>query len=69
MPAEVLEKIRNRTLEVNHKDGTEFQSYGIGYSLIFKMLDVIDGKMTVDSEPLKGTSVSITFPDKVLEQA
>jgi signal transduction histidine kinase len=33
------------------------------------MLDVIDGKMTVDSEPLKGTSVSITFPDKVLEQA
>ena len=69
MPPEVLEKIRNRTLEVNHKDGTEFQSYGIGYSLIFKMLDVIDGKMTVDSEPLKGTSVSITFPDKALEQA
>lgn len=69
MPADVLEKIRNRTLEVNNKDGTEFQSYGIGYSLIFKMIDVIDGKMTIDSEPLKGTSVSITFPDKALEQA
>lgn len=68
MPPEVMEKIRSRTLEVNHKDGTEFQSYGIGYTLIFKMLDVIDGEMTVDSVPLKGTSVSITFPDKVLEQ-
>ena len=63
MPADVLEKIRNRTLQVNHKDGTEFQSYGIGYSLIFKMLDVIKGKMEIHSEPLKGTAVTILFPD------
>ncbi len=63
MPAEVVEKIKKRTLQVNHKDGTEFQSYGIGYSLIFKMLDVIRGELSVSSEPLKGTSVTIRFPD------
>lgn len=63
MPTEVLEKIRNRTLQVNHKDGTEFQSYGIGYSLIFKMLDIIQGELWVHSEPLMGTSVTINFPD------
>lgn len=63
MPAEVLEKIRNRTLQINHKDGTEFQSYGIGYSLIFKMLDIINGQMEIQSETLKGTSVTLLFPD------
>ncbi|MBM3920833.1 MAG: hypothetical protein FJ347_06350 [Sphingomonadales bacterium] len=63
MPADMVAKIQNRTLQVNHKDGTEFQSYGIGYSLIFKMLDIIKGELSVSSEPLKGTSVTIAFPD------
>ncbi|NBP05142.1 MAG: sensor histidine kinase [Bacteroidetes bacterium] len=68
MPVDVAEKIKNRTLQVNHKDGTEFQSYGIGYSLIFKMLDVIKGDLHVSSEPLKGTSVTIKFPDLPAEK-
>lgn len=63
MQPDVLEKIQNRTLRVNHKDSSELQSYGIGYSLIFKMLDIIKGDMKVASTPLKGTSVTIIFPD------
>jgi signal transduction histidine kinase len=63
MQPDVLEKIQNRTLQVHHKDSSELQSYGIGYSLIFKMLDIINGDMKVTSTPLKGTSVTIIFPD------
>jgi len=63
MQPDVLEKIQNRTLQVHHKDSSELQSYGIGYSLIFKMLDIINGDMKVASTPLKGTTVTILFPD------
>lgn len=68
MQPDVLEKIQNRTLQVNHKDSSELQSYGIGYSLIFKMLDIIKGDMKVASTPLKGTTVTIIFPDLPLTE-
>lgn len=68
MQPDVLKKIQNRTLQVNHKDSSDLQSYGIGYSLIFKMLDIMKGDMKVSSAPLKGTTVTIIFPDLPVSQ-
>jgi signal transduction histidine kinase len=68
MQPDVLEKIQNRTLQVNHKDSSDLQSYGIGYSLIFKMLDIIKADMKVSSAPLKGTTVAIIFPDLPVQE-
>ena len=69
MQPDVLEKIQNRTLQVNHKDSSELQSYGIGYSLIFKMLEIIKGDMQVSSVPLKGTSVTVIFPNLPVQES
>ena len=63
MNEEMMQKIKTRTLEVNHKDGSEYQSYGIGYSLIFKMLDIIHGHLEIESKPLKGTAITVVFPN------
>lgn len=68
MQPDVLKKIQNRTLQVNHKDSSDLQSYGIGYSLIFKMLDIIKADMKVSSAPLKGTTVTIIFPDLPVQE-
>jgi signal transduction histidine kinase len=63
MNEDMMQKIKTRTLQVNHKDGSEYQSYGIGYSLIFKMLDIIHGHLEIESKPLKGTAITVVFPN------
>jgi pantetheine-phosphate adenylyltransferase len=41
MSHETLTKIREKAITVAHRNNFEYQSYGIGYSLVYKMLDFI----------------------------
>lgn len=61
MDPETLEKIRNKTLIVSNRNTIEYQSYGIGYTLVYKMLSIIDGSFEIESEKDKGTRIAITM--------
>ena len=62
MTAETLSKIKNKTITVAHRNNLEYESYGIGYSLIYKMLDFINAKFEITSEINSGTEVKIIIP-------
>lgn len=59
MDSETLEKIRNKTLIVSNRNSIEYQSYGIGYTLVYKMLSIINGAFEIESEKEKGTRITI----------
>ena len=59
MNSDTLDKIRNQTITVAHRNNIEYQSYGIGYSLIYKMLNYINAKFEIQSEMNSGTEVKI----------
>jgi signal transduction histidine kinase len=61
MDQETLDKIRNKTLIVSNRNSIEYQSYGIGYTLVYKMLSIIDGAFEIESEKDKGTRIKIIF--------
>ena len=61
MDEETLEKITNRTLIVSNRNSIEYQSYGIGYTLVYKMLDIISGEFEIQSEKGKGTTVKVSW--------
>jgi signal transduction histidine kinase len=61
MDQETLDKIRNKTLIVSNRNSIEYQSYGIGYTLVYKMLSIIDGAFEIESEKDKGTRIAITM--------
>jgi signal transduction histidine kinase len=62
MTLETLSKIKNKTITVAHRNNLEYESYGIGYSLIYKMLDFINAKFEITSEINSGTEVKIIIP-------
>jgi signal transduction histidine kinase len=62
MTSETLSKIKNKTITVAHRNNLEYESYGIGYSLIYKMLDFINAKFEITSEINSGTEVKIIIP-------
>lgn len=64
MDNETLEKIRNKTLIVSNRNSIEYQSYGIGYSLVYKMLSIIDGEFKIQSEKDKGTKIELILNKK-----
>jgi signal transduction histidine kinase len=64
MDNETLEKIRNKTLIVSNRNSIEYQSYGIGYSLVYKMLSIIDGVFEIQSEKDKGTKIELILNKK-----
>jgi signal transduction histidine kinase len=66
MDHETLEKIRNKTIIVSNRNAIEYQSYGIGYTLVYKMLSIIDGAFEIESEKDKGTSIKISWPNHQL---
>jgi hypothetical protein len=61
MDEETLEKITNRTLIVSNRNSIEYQSYGIGYTLVYKMLDIINADFKIVSKTDIGTTVKIIF--------
>ena len=62
MTSETLSKIKNKTITVAHRNNLEYESYGIGYSLIYKMLNFINAKFEIQSEMNSGTEVKIIIP-------
>ena len=61
MSQETLTKIRNKAITVAHRNNFEYQSYGIGYSLVYKMLDFITATFDINSEINQGTEVTINI--------
>ncbi len=61
MAQETLTKIRNKAITVAHRNNFEYQSYGIGYSLVYKMLDFIKATFDINSEINQGTEVTINI--------
>ena len=59
---DTLEKIRNKNITVQHRNNLDYQSYGIGYSLIYKMLEILDATFEINSIVHKGTRVKIILP-------
>ena len=66
MDNETLEKIRNKTLIVSNRNSIEYQSYGIGYTLVYKMISIINGAFEIESEKDKGTIIKISWPNHQL---
>lgn len=61
MSQETLTKIRDKAITVAHRNNFEYQSYGIGYSLVYKMLDFIEATFDINSEINQGTEVTINI--------
>ncbi len=59
---ETLEKIRNKNITVQHRNNLDYQSYGIGYSLIYKMLEIMSASFEITSVINEGTTVKIILP-------
>lgn len=57
----VLNKLRSRNIVIGNRDNPELSGYGIGYSLIFKMLDMVNGHIDIQSEPNEGTTVTFSW--------
>ena len=65
MSGEYLEHIfdefsRENTSTVSHIQGT-----GLGMSIVKKLVDLMNGKIDVQSEPGKGTTIAVTIPMKL----
>jgi hypothetical protein len=63
MSAELIESINSQNLEILNRNAIEYQSYGIGYNLIFKMLSLINGKLTVENNLPNGTKIKFELKD------
>lgn len=61
---EMMENINQKNLLILNRDSLKYNSYGIGYNLIFKMLQVINGEIKVSKNIPKGTKVTLTFPNQ-----
>ena len=55
-------KIFNRFYQVQKSDGIQFDSSGIGLSIVSDLVKIHHGKIDVESEESKGTAFTITIP-------
>ncbi len=51
------------------RDLYEQQGVGLGFSIIARIVDLFKGQLTIQSEPAKGTSISVLLPLAYSEQA
>jgi hypothetical protein len=51
-------------LKIANRISIEYQSYGIGYNLIFKMLEIINGNIIVERLSIGGTKVTVQIPNQ-----
>ena len=55
--------INHKNLKIANRISIEYQSYGIGYNLIFKMLEIINGNIIVERLSIGGTKVTVQIPN------
>lgn len=60
----MLDNINQKNLQILNRDSIKYNSYGVGFNLIFKMLIVIQGEIKVSKNNPCGTTVTLTFPNQ-----
>lgn len=60
--ARIFERFESRS------QGGKHRGAGLGLSIVKSLIDLHGGEMTLDSEPGKGTKVTVRFPERGLEQ-
>jgi len=63
MSAATLEKLRSGKIVIGNRDNPELSGYGIGYSLIFRMLEAVNGSIDIQSEQGKGSKVKFSWSE------
>ena len=58
----MTEEVKNKLFEPFFTTKPVGEGTGLGLSIVYKIIDKIDGKITVNSEPGKGTEFIITLP-------
>lgn len=59
---DLIKSINQQNLKILNRNSIQYQSYGIGYNLIFKMLEVIQASLTIESNNPKGSKVVLKIP-------
>jgi signal transduction histidine kinase len=62
IPADVLQQVFNRF--VGHDTGSKRQGAGLGLAIVKSFVELHGGKVEIDSEEGKGTTVTCIFPAK-----
>lgn len=62
IPPDKLEHIYDEFYQITGADGTERDGYGLGLSIVRHIIRLLDLKISVRSEPGKGSTFSITLP-------
>lgn len=62
MTTEMMSNINSKNLEILNRDSVKYNSYGIGYNLIFKLLTIIHADLKVQNNIPTGTIVTLTIP-------
>jgi tRNA threonylcarbamoyl adenosine modification protein YjeE len=52
----------------SRSQGSKHRGAGLGLSIVKSLIDLHGGDMTLDSEPGRGTKVTVRFPERGLEQ-
>ncbi|WP_295557497.1 PAS domain-containing sensor histidine kinase [uncultured Hyphomicrobium sp.] len=60
--ARIFERFESRS------QGSKHRGAGVGLSIVKSLVDLHGGDMTLDSEPGRGTKVTVRFPERGLEQ-
>jgi signal transduction histidine kinase len=63
MSPATLAKLRSGKIIIGNRDNPELAGYGIGYSLIFRMLEAVDGKIDIQSEQGKGSKITFSWSE------
>jgi len=63
MSQATLNKLRSGKIIIGNRDNPELSGYGIGYALIFKMLEGINGNIDIQSEQGKGSRITVSWEE------
>ncbi len=68
IPSDKLDSIFNEFEQLSNRSNTKYVGTGLGLSIVKQLVNLLNGKITVSSEPGKGSTFSVILPiDKISE--
>lgn len=65
MPADFIEKIFEPFERAHNSIGNKIEGTGLGMAITKNIVDMMNGRIDVESEPGKGTTFTVTVPLKL----
>jgi len=62
IPSESLQKLFTPFFQADQSTSRRYEGTGLGLSIVQRLLELLSGSIRIDSEPGKGTVVTIVFP-------